>query len=94
MSNSRFGDTSVLVVDLLRGSQEGTAIGLVAITSSSEWMEQIYQRWRAATLEKISVLIFIVLAVLTLVTVELPLGEFGTLVSGWLDSSPEHPGRG
>jgi multicomponent Na+:H+ antiporter subunit B len=64
------------------GVAGGTAIGLVAITSSSRWMEGIYQRWRAATLEKVSVLIFIAIAVLTLIGVELPQGELGTLMSG------------
>ncbi|MBE7384470.1 MAG: Na(+)/H(+) antiporter subunit B [Leptolyngbya sp. SIO1E4] len=67
------------------GVAGGTAIGLVAITSSSQWMEAIYKRWRAAILEKVSVLIFIVLAVLTLIGMELPHGELGTLVSGgWI----------
>jgi multicomponent Na+:H+ antiporter subunit B len=60
----------------------GTAIGLVAITSPSDWMEGIYKRWRAATLEKLSVLVFIVLAVLTLSGWVLPMGEFGGLISG------------
>lgn len=64
------------------GVAGGTAIGLVAITSSSDWMEAIYRRWRAATLEKVSVLIFIVLACLTLIGLELPYGELGGLVSG------------
>lgn len=64
------------------GVAGGTAIGLVAITSSSEWMEAIYRKWKAATWEKVSVLIFIVLAALTLVGVALPTGERGTLVSG------------
>ena len=67
------------------GVAGGTAIGLVAITSSSEWMEAIYHRWRAAMWEKISVLIFIVLALLTLVGIELPHRELGTLLSGgWI----------
>ncbi|MEB3359643.1 MAG: Na(+)/H(+) antiporter subunit B [Synechococcales bacterium] len=67
------------------GVAGGTAIGLVAITSSSKWMEAIYQRWHAATWEKISVLIFVVLAVLTLIGLELPHGEMGALVSGgWI----------
>ncbi|MEM8806756.1 MAG: Na(+)/H(+) antiporter subunit B [Cyanobacteria bacterium P01_G01_bin.38] len=67
------------------GVAGGTAIGLVAITSSSQWMEAIYRRWHAAIWEKVSVLIFIVLAVLTLVGIELPPGELGTLVSGgWI----------
>jgi multicomponent Na+:H+ antiporter subunit B len=64
------------------GVAGGTAIGLVAITSSSEVMEAIYQRWHAAILEKVSVLIFIVLAALTLIGFELPSGELGGLVSG------------
>ncbi len=67
------------------GVAGGTAIGLVAITSSSTMMESLYQRWRAATLEKVSVLIFIVLASLSLVGVEIPMGTLGTLVSGgWI----------
>lgn len=64
------------------GVAGGTAIGLIAITSSSQWMEAIYQKWNAATWEKISVLIFIVLAVITLIGIELPHGELGTLLSG------------
>jgi multicomponent Na+:H+ antiporter subunit B len=64
------------------GVAGGTAIGLIAITSSSQWMEAIYQRWHAATWEKVSLLIFIVLAVITLVGFELPHGQLGTLVSG------------
>ena len=64
------------------GVAGGTAIGLIAITSSSQKMEQIYKKWHAATWEKVSVLIFILLAVLTLVGLELPLGVLGTLFSG------------
>ncbi|PSB07731.1 cation:proton antiporter [filamentous cyanobacterium CCP2] len=64
------------------GVAGGTAIGLVAITSSSEWMQAVYKQWRAATVEKVSVLIFIVLAAMTLVGLELPQGTLGTLVSG------------
>ena len=64
------------------GVAGGTAIGLIAITSSSEWMEGIYHKWNAATWEKISVLIFIVLAVITLIGMELPHGQLGALFSG------------
>ncbi|MEA5505442.1 Na(+)/H(+) antiporter subunit B [Halotia wernerae UHCC 0503] len=64
------------------GVAGGTAIGLIAITSSPEWMQAIYQRWHAAIWEKVSVLIFIVLAIITLAGVELPHGELGALVSG------------
>ncbi|MEG3863228.1 Na(+)/H(+) antiporter subunit B [Microcoleus sp. herbarium12] len=64
------------------GVAGGTAIGLVAITSSSEWMQRIYERSHAATWEKISVLVFVVLSAITLSGYELPHGEFGALVSG------------
>jgi multicomponent Na+:H+ antiporter subunit B len=64
------------------GVAGGTAIGLVAITSSPEWMQAIYQRWRAGIWEKVSVLIFIILAVITLSGFELPHGEMGALFSG------------
>ena len=64
------------------GVAGGTAIGLIAITSSSEWMEEIYRKSNAATWEKISVLIFTVLAVVTLIGIEIPHGELGTLFSG------------
>ncbi|NEQ88631.1 MAG: cation:proton antiporter [Moorea sp. SIO2I5] len=63
------------------GVAGGTAIGLVAITSSFQWMQGFYKRWQAARWEKVSVLIFIVLAVITLTGVELPHGELQTLVS-------------
>lgn len=64
------------------GVAGGTAIGLVAITSSPEWMERVYRRSAAATWEKLSVLVFIGLSAITLAGVELPHGELGTLVSG------------
>ncbi|HEY9738185.1 MAG TPA: Na(+)/H(+) antiporter subunit B [Trichocoleus sp.] len=64
------------------GVAGGTAIGLVAITAAPEWMQTLYQNWRAAIWEKVSVLLFIVLAVVTLVGMELPPGEVGTLLSG------------
>ncbi|MBD2307383.1 Na(+)/H(+) antiporter subunit B [Chroococcidiopsis sp. FACHB-1243] len=64
------------------GVAGGTAIGLVAITSSPEKMQEIYKRWHAATWEKVSVLIFVVLAAITLSGYELPHGELGALFSG------------
>jgi multicomponent Na+:H+ antiporter subunit B len=64
------------------GVAGGTAIGLVAITSSSEWMQSVYKQCRAAIVEKVSVLIFIGLALITLVGLELPHGSFGALLSG------------
>jgi len=64
------------------GVAGGTAIGLIAMTSSQEWMQSIYQRWHAAIWEKISVLVFIVLSMITLAGIELPRGELGELFSG------------
>jgi multicomponent Na+:H+ antiporter subunit B len=64
------------------GVAGGTAIGLIAMTTSPEWMQSVYQRWQAATWEKISVLVFIILSVITLAGFELPHGELGALFSG------------
>ena len=64
------------------GVAGGTAIGLIAITSSSKSMEKIYKKLNAATWEKISVLIFIGLSIVTLSGIELPPGEVGSLLSG------------
>ncbi|MBF2037028.1 MAG: Na(+)/H(+) antiporter subunit B [Leptolyngbyaceae cyanobacterium T60_A2020_046] len=64
------------------GVAGGTAIGLVAITISAADLEAIYQRWQIATWEKISVLIFIVLAVVTLTGLELPHGTLYEILSG------------
>ncbi|MBD2653238.1 MULTISPECIES: Na(+)/H(+) antiporter subunit B [Synechocystis] len=67
------------------GVAGGTAIGLVAITAPPEWLHQLYQRWRAATLEKISVLLFIALAACSLLGLALPMGEMGAQLSGgWI----------
>ncbi|MGY2945563.1 Na(+)/H(+) antiporter subunit B [Thermostichus sp. MS-CIW-30] len=67
------------------GVAGGTAIGLVAITASSAWMEAIYKRWRAAMWEKLSVVTFIGVAVMALAGWELPRGELGALFSGgWI----------
>ena len=67
------------------GVAGGTAIGLVAIVSSPTWMDNIYKKWNAAILEKVSVLIFFVLSAVSLMGFALPMGEFGTLVSGgWI----------
>ncbi len=64
------------------GVAAGTAIGLIAITSSPEGMQTIYKRWHASKWEKVSVLVFIVLAVIKLSGYELPQGDLGTLFSG------------
>ncbi len=67
------------------GVAGGTAIGLVAITASSVWMEAVYKRWRAATWEKLSVVAFIAAAMLALAGWQLPRGELGSLFSGgWI----------
>lgn len=64
------------------GVAGGTAIGLIAITSPPERLQKLYKRWHAATWEKISVLIFIVLSVITLSGIEFPHGQLGELISG------------
>lgn len=64
------------------GVAGGTAIGLVAITANPDWMHALYSRWQAASWEKASVLVFILLAVTTLSGFELPHGQLGTLFSG------------
>ncbi len=64
------------------GVAGGTAIGLIAITSPPERLQNVYKRWHAATWEKVSVLIFIVLSVITLSGLELPHGQIGKLISG------------
>lgn len=67
------------------GVAGGTAIGLVAVTSSLPVMEAAYKKWKAAKVEKISVLIFIVLAALSLMGIDLPHAQLGTLFSGgWI----------
>lgn len=52
------------------------------MTSSLQWIQSIYQRWRAAVWEKVSVLIFVLLSVITLLGVELSHGEMEELMSG------------
>jgi multicomponent Na+:H+ antiporter subunit B len=67
------------------GVAGGTAIGLIAITSSTSRMEALYTKYQAAAVEKVSVLIFIGVALLSLIGLELPHGELGTLFSGgWI----------
>ncbi len=67
------------------GVAGGTAIGLVAITSSTEMMESIYKKWKASVWEKISVIVFVIISILFLVGFELGQGEFGSLFSGgWI----------
>ncbi|MEN9231547.1 MAG: Na(+)/H(+) antiporter subunit B [Thermostichus sp. DG02_5_bins_236] len=67
------------------GVAGGTAIGLIAITASSTWMEEIYTQWRAAMWEKLSVVAFIGVAIVALAGWQLPTGELGALISGgWI----------
>lgn len=64
------------------GVAGGTAIALVAITSPWEMLEEIYHKWHVAIIEKVSVLVFILLALFTLIGWELPYGQLGSLASG------------
>ena len=67
------------------GVAGGTAIGLIAITSSTEWMQKIYKKYHASIVEKVSVIIFIILAVVSLAGLELTHGNYGGLISGgWI----------
>ena len=45
-------------------------------------MQAVYRHWKAAAWEKFSVLMFILLAAVTLAGLEVPKGELGTLLSG------------
>jgi multicomponent Na+:H+ antiporter subunit B len=69
------------VVVLRQGWQRERRLG-IAMTSLPEWMQAIYQRWHAAIWEKISVLVFVLLSMITLAGVELPHGEMEALISG------------
>ncbi|MEN9203531.1 MAG: Na(+)/H(+) antiporter subunit B [Thermostichus sp. DG02_1_bins_55] len=67
------------------GVAGGTAIGLIAVTASATWMEEIYARWRADLWEKLSLVAFIGVAIVSLVGWQLPTGELGALLSGgWI----------
>ena len=68
------------------GVAGGTAIGLVVIVSDAKLMETIYQRWRASTLEKVSVLIFIALSALSLSGLMVPnlVPPDTLLYGGWI----------
>lgn len=68
------------------GVAGGTAIGLVVIVSDAKLMETIYQRWRASTLEKVSVLIFIIFSALSLSGVMPPnlIPQDTLLYGGWI----------
>jgi multicomponent Na+:H+ antiporter subunit B len=64
------------------GVAGGNAIALITVTTPFEPMHSLYKHWQVATWEKISVLVFIILALISLAGVTLPKGELGTLVSG------------
>ncbi|MEB3261494.1 MAG: Na(+)/H(+) antiporter subunit B [Cyanobacteriota bacterium] len=67
------------------GVAGGTAVGLILISGGADRAERLYRRYRADLLEKAAVLGFITLAFLLLIGIDLPAGEFGTLLSGgWL----------
>ncbi|BAQ60585.1 multisubunit Na+/H+ antiporter [Geminocystis sp. NIES-3708] len=64
------------------GVAAGTAIGLIVITSSIDWMYDLYNHYQAGKWEKIIIIIFILLAGITLAGFELPYGNLGSLLSG------------
>lgn len=67
------------------GVAGGTAVGLILISGGADRAERLYRRYRADLLEKASVLGFLLVTLLLLLGVELPSGQFGTLLSGgWI----------
>ncbi|MBD3420678.1 MAG: cation:proton antiporter [Chitinivibrionales bacterium] len=63
------------------GVAGGTAIGLAALTALDK-SQKVHRSSNAVVWEKVIVLAFIVLSVLTLTGIELPRGSFGSLLSG------------
>jgi len=66
------------------GVAGGTALALVLLFGGSAEATSVYRRIHAETLEESAVLIFIVLSLLLLEGFNLPLGEYGTVLSGGL----------
>ncbi|NJN75297.1 MAG: cation:proton antiporter [Synechococcaceae cyanobacterium RL_1_2] len=64
------------------GVAGGTAIGLVAITSSPQWMDKIYKRWNAALLEKLSVIGFIAISIVMFISYQFPTTALAPLAGG------------
>jgi multicomponent Na+:H+ antiporter subunit B len=67
------------------GVAGGTGVGLLLISGGANRAERLYRRYRADLLEKLAVLGFILTSFLLLIGVELPPGEYGSLLSGgWI----------
>ncbi|CAK6691403.1 Na(+)/H(+) antiporter subunit B [Synechococcus sp. BA-124 BA4] len=67
------------------GVAGGTAIGLLVVSGSAEHTEALYARLHAETWEKLAVITFLVLALLSLEGLRLQPGSFGSLASGgWI----------
>ena len=66
------------------GVAGGTALALVLLFGGSADATSVYRRIHAETLEESAVLIFIVLSLLLLEGFNLPLGEYGAVLSGGL----------
>ena len=66
------------------GVAGGTALALVLLFGGSTQATGIYRRIHAETLEESAVLIFIVLSLLLLEGFNLPVGEYGAVLSGGL----------
>lgn len=64
------------------GVAGGTAISLIVIISSTESMEKIYRDYNASKWEKIIVILLIILSGITLMGLDLPPGNLGSLISG------------
>ena len=67
------------------GVAGGTGVGLMLISGAANRAENLYRRYRADLLEKLAVLGFIGVAFLLLIGMQLPAGDFGSLLSGgWI----------
>ncbi len=67
------------------GVAGGTALGLGLLSGRGPQSEALHRRWRVALWEKVAVLAFIAIALLSLLGVTLPPGSFGTGGSGgWI----------
>lgn len=64
------------------GVAGGTALALVLLFGGSVGVIKAYEKIRAEILEESAVLVFIVLSLLTLEGLELPMGTYGTVLSG------------
>jgi multicomponent Na+:H+ antiporter subunit B len=64
------------------GVAGGTAIGLLLVGGASEVTIEAYRRWQVGLIEESAVLLFLVMSCLVMEGFQLPLGVYGTTLSG------------